>query len=446
MEAPAAAKPRTVAGPTKPAASALARSPDALTLPAMAATTGWVASCAASGTATDSAMIIGSQRFMIIAQRRAHQTMPALASTDKTKPTDRLRNGSTASKITAATLRLRSPARRAPDPSAARATRPIAAARSTLGSVRHRPTKVITPSSPIIRSHQPRTPTQRPNVSRKASNRVRFAPDTAVRWVRPVSLKSSVSSGVIADVSPSTRAGTSARGSLRRCATESRSPCRTRLTSRSGAAGCCTRRGAERTRRIAARSDPRSGLSSRPETSTRLPTGSRDHGSSAAPVITTSTGACKWLVSPRPATSTSVARAVPYAPRTALPPEACRSVRIISSAETAACWPASIATGPVLSRYASAPPRPASPAIRMAAASHRAERRSTASTEATATPMPAAAQAAGVCQVPSHAAAQAAPASGTIRRSRSLTPGRVARSARRSWVRCHPPPEAPRPG
>ena len=78
-----------------------------------------------------------------------------------------------------------------------------------------------------------------------------------------------------------------------------------------------TRRGAERTRTIAARSDPRSGGSSRPETSTRLPTGSRDHGSSAAPVTTTSTGARKWLVSPRPATSTSVARAVPYAPRTA---------------------------------------------------------------------------------------------------------------------------------
>jgi hypothetical protein len=83
-----------------------------------------------------------------------------------------------------ATARLRRPADLEPDPSAAKATRPIAAARSTLGSVRHKATKTSTPARPTPRSHQPLTRTQRATVSRNASSSVRFAPDTAVKWVR----------------------------------------------------------------------------------------------------------------------------------------------------------------------------------------------------------------------------------------------------------------------
>jgi hypothetical protein len=152
-----------------------------LTRPEIAATTGVVASWAASGTVIDSAMICGSQRLMIMVQRRDHQTMPAQARTDSAKPTDLLRNGSSNSKITVATARLRTPAARLPEPSAAKATSPIAAARSTLGSLRHRAMKMITPQRPTTRNHQPRTPTQRAMVSRKANNKVRLAPDTAVR-------------------------------------------------------------------------------------------------------------------------------------------------------------------------------------------------------------------------------------------------------------------------
>ena len=185
-DAPAAAKPSTVAGPTNGPASAFAARPDTLTRSEITATNGVVASCAASGTAIDSARIGGSQRLMITVQRRAHQTMPAHARTDSAKPIDRLRNGSTKSKIMLATARLRTPAARLPDPSAARATRPIAAARSTLGSVRHRATKMITPARPTTRSHHPRTRIQRAVVSRNPSSSVRFAPDTAVKCVRPV--------------------------------------------------------------------------------------------------------------------------------------------------------------------------------------------------------------------------------------------------------------------
>src|SRR5215217_7439002 len=125
----------------------------------------------------------GSQELMIIVQRRAHQTMPTHATTDSVKPTDLLRNGSSNNKITLATARLRTPAARLPDPSAANATSPIAAARSTLGSVRHKATKMITPASPRRRKFHPRRPIHRATVSRNANNSVRFAPDTAVRWV-----------------------------------------------------------------------------------------------------------------------------------------------------------------------------------------------------------------------------------------------------------------------
>ena len=60
-------------------------------------------------------------------------------------------------------------------------------------------------------SQRPRTPEQRATTRRKPTTRVRLVPDTAVRWVRPVVRKSSVSSGGIPASSPSTRAGTSAR-------------------------------------------------------------------------------------------------------------------------------------------------------------------------------------------------------------------------------------------
>src|SRR5918992_2489419 len=190
-DSPAAPNPRNVAGPTNGPARMLASNPDRLTWPEIPATTGSVARCAASGTVTDSATTRGSQRSRIPDQLRAHHRMAPLASTDSTNPTDRLRKGSSSSSASIATARLRTPARLAPDPKAARATRPIAAARSTLGSVRHRATNAITPQSPVSRSPQPRTPSHRLTVNTNASNKGRFAPDTAVKWIRPVTANSS---------------------------------------------------------------------------------------------------------------------------------------------------------------------------------------------------------------------------------------------------------------
>ena len=99
---PAAAKPSTVAGPTNGPASALASSPDTLTAPDSAATTGSVARCAASGTATASANGRGSQ-VAAATQDDAHQTMPPLANTDNAKPTELARKGSTSTSTSTAT-------------------------------------------------------------------------------------------------------------------------------------------------------------------------------------------------------------------------------------------------------------------------------------------------------------------------------------------------------
>src|ERR687894_27228 len=190
----------------------------------MAATTGSVARWAASETATASAGARVSQPASRADQLCDQARMPALASTDRTNPMERPRKGSRRSRATMATARLRSPARPPPDPSAARATRPIAAARSTLGSVRQSATKATTPSRPVNRSPQPRTPAHRAAGRTKASSSVRLAPDTAVRWANPVAANSAFSSAGRPDVSPTTSAGTSALGSDARSATEARSP------------------------------------------------------------------------------------------------------------------------------------------------------------------------------------------------------------------------------
>src|SRR3712207_7045200 len=75
---PAALRPSTVAGPTNGPASMLAGSPDRLTWPEIAAPSGSVATCAASGTVIESAAARGSQRPRTSDQLWAHQTIPPL--------------------------------------------------------------------------------------------------------------------------------------------------------------------------------------------------------------------------------------------------------------------------------------------------------------------------------------------------------------------------------
>ena len=448
MEAPAAAKPRTVAGPTKAAASALASSPDALTLPAMAATTGWVASCAASGTATDSAMIIGSQRFMIIAQRRAHQTMPALASTDKTKPTDRLRNGSSREQDHRGDAEVAQAGSAGPGSQRGQGdeTHRGRPQHAGLGSAQaDEGDHAEQPDHPQPPAADPHPATERQQEGQQQGQ---------IRAGHRGQVGQSRVAEVIGECGSHRRRVTQHQGRHQRAGLAA--PVRHRVPQ----ALAYPLDEPQRRRRLAApgaapsapggsRPDPIRGRASpaAPRPRPRLPTGSRDHGSSAAPVITTSTGACSWLVSPRPATSTSVARS-----RTVRAPNCAAAGGVQIGPDHQLGRDGGLLAGQHRDRAGAQP-------VRERTAETGAGRRSGWPPPATA-PSAGAPRAlrpprrrcrrpprlAGVCQVPSQAAAQAAPASGTIRRSRSLTPGRAARSGRRSWVRCHPPPEAPRPG
>ena len=111
--------------------------------------------------------------------------MPAQASTESAKPTERLRNGSSSKRPVIAADQV---ARTGPPrpsrvrPTSPRPSPPPGGRWARCGRARRRPprrqTEQVQPSTadatPACRS------------SRNASRRVRFAPETAVRWVNPV--------------------------------------------------------------------------------------------------------------------------------------------------------------------------------------------------------------------------------------------------------------------
>ena len=286
----AARNPSTVAGPTSGPATRFAASPTRLTCPDSSVTSGWVASWAASGVARPSASGRGSRCANASVQGRDQATMPPLASTDSANPAERAMVGSTNTITTTATHRART-ARppRPPAPRAARPTSPMAAARTPLGSAWHSRTKPTTPTPRSPRSHQPRTPHHRARVPRNASSRVRFAPDTAVRCVSPVIRNRSVRSAGIPAVSPTTRAGTNARGSGSRWAALARRPARTRSIAPSNALGSATTDGGSRARTRTAMLSPGSAGDSRTVAVRRGPGAGAGQRASASPLARTRT-------------------------------------------------------------------------------------------------------------------------------------------------------------
>ena len=142
------ARPRTVAGPTTGATRRLAPTATRLTWPEIAATSGVQASWAAAGTATASASQRGSQRASASRQPGASSRIPPVASTESAKPTEVASPGSTSRSTTSATPRARLPRCRPLEPRASRPTPPMAAARSTLGSVRASSTNPAMPEDP----------------------------------------------------------------------------------------------------------------------------------------------------------------------------------------------------------------------------------------------------------------------------------------------------------
>ena len=153
--------PSTVAGPTAGATTRLAATATRLTWPERAATRGVHASWAAAGTATASASHRGSHRASASRQPGASSRMPAVARTDSAKPIEVASAGSTSSRHTTATPSARVPRCRPCTPIASSPTDPIAAARTTLGSVRASSTNPAMPNAPTAYSQRPRTPTQR---------------------------------------------------------------------------------------------------------------------------------------------------------------------------------------------------------------------------------------------------------------------------------------------
>src|SRR5690606_35067105 len=163
-----ASRPRTVAGKTAGAATTLAKTATTLTEPDSMATTGAHASWAASGTAIAAATVRGNQRRSASVQLGASARMPAVARTERANPYVRPSHGSRASTLMTATASAGTPDRRVPANTASRPTRPIAAARSTLGSGRARRTKPRVVSTPRTGSRPNGTLDQRAAVSTPA--------------------------------------------------------------------------------------------------------------------------------------------------------------------------------------------------------------------------------------------------------------------------------------
>ena len=301
------ASPRTVAGPTAGAASRFAPTATRLTCPEIAATSGVQAIWAASGTDTASATHRGSQRISRSRHPGASQRIPAVARTESAKPRVCASQGSKSSSRRTAAPSARVPRRRPWWPIPISPTAPMAAARTTLGSVRARSTKPTTPSAPTTASPRARTPAQRASSSIEPTTRVRLVPETASRWVSPEVRKSSLSASGIAASSPSTRAGTSARGPGGWWATASRIEARRRSAERRNGPGCSMTVGGPRGLSTPARSLVRDRCS-RPLSLSREPRSRRCQRLSAI----TSTGTRTRCRCPRPVTVCVRARKTTY--------------------------------------------------------------------------------------------------------------------------------------
>ena len=229
------------------------RPPPGVTWPEMAATSGVQAICAASGTATASATQRGSQRAQPVAPARREPEDAGGGQGREGEPgrhrqprvdQQQEQHGGAQRPGTAATPVV---------PMPTSATEPIAAARSTLGSVRASSTKPDARRAPRPRPGPGRgRPTQRASRSREPTTSVRLVPETASRWVSPEVRKASISSSGIRASSPSTSAGTRARGP--RALARDRRP--DRVPQAVGARGAAGRAGASDLRRPARAEHP----------------------------------------------------------------------------------------------------------------------------------------------------------------------------------------------
>lgn len=296
--------PRTVAGATAGATSRFAGTATRDTCGAKSTITGAHTVCAAAGTATAWATPGGNQRPSTRAQPGATSSRAAVASTDRAKPNDRDNHGSTASSTVAATARAGTPRLGCPTARPTRATAPITAARSTLGSGRATTTKPRRAAPARASRHRRPSPQAVATIRTLPLTIATLLPDTAHRCDNPVSRIASSRSAGSPEVSPTTRPGRSPPASAGNGAAAVRRPPRSCSATRCHRGAAPVSVGGPRVTSRAPTSSPGAVRLNRPPARRRSPglTDAQD----CAP--TASTGAPAAAVSPRPVTSSTVIR------------------------------------------------------------------------------------------------------------------------------------------
>jgi hypothetical protein len=171
--------PKIVAGATAGATSRLAGTATMLTCAESRTTTGAHITWAAAGIASASASGRGRRFASRSLQDGARTRSPPVARTDSTKPYDLASHGSISTSNPTAAQSAGRPRRPRPDASASSPTRPIAAARSTLGCGRASSTKPSRASPASTTAALIRTPAHRAATRTAPHTIARLAPDTA---------------------------------------------------------------------------------------------------------------------------------------------------------------------------------------------------------------------------------------------------------------------------
>ncbi len=200
-----------VAGATAASASMLAGTATRLTPPPTATRSGEQATCAAAATASGSASHLGIRPARASRQPGARITRPAVAETDRVKPTERARSGLTRTSTSTLAASAGRARRGRPLPAATIPINPMTPARRTLGDGRARTTKPnrAAATQPAC-SHGPNRLRRMTTVA-AAMMIAQFAPETATRCDIPAVRKSSRTSPSRLLVSPRTRPGSSPR-------------------------------------------------------------------------------------------------------------------------------------------------------------------------------------------------------------------------------------------
>ena len=256
-----------------------------------------------------------------------------------------------------------------------------------------------------------------------------------MRWVRAVTWNCARMSSSTPDVSPTTSDGTSAAWRGGEWATAPRSPDRIAVAVASNTPGPVTSSGSERSLSTATSASPGAGGASLTTMRYRAPGTAERKPVAASPVASTVTGIAVRSPRPRASRRSSVPSATTVWSHLRV------SARIDTSAVAVARAAARCETGESCRCAARVPvKRPVTVKTTTTTQVHVRRRRAAASAMRPSPTVRAVRVAASGRQpvVPSHAAPQAAAATGTSRQSwsRITPPAPVAEASRRSWARC----------